>query len=206
MSRDNRWDYDYERMLDLAARIAGNGDQIDLSDRTAEGNKKAVALAGQIVADGIELRELLHTARRSLRRLVAEQEDQVSESAARTSRGRVSDRLPGFRKIITEYRDSGDPDKIADAAFILGMFDDIAEVGAEMNDRLHDAATVIERMANGASRAECSPELDRVIAALREIDGDEENEVDELQKRADEIYAADRAEDYNHMRDDDADA
>lgn len=90
----------------------------------------------------------------------------------RTPRGKVSDRLPGFRKIITEYRDSGDPDKIADAAFILGMFDEIAEVGAEMNDRLHDAATVIERMANGAGRAECSPELDRVIAALREIDGD----------------------------------
>ena len=58
--RPAAWDYDYERMLDLAARIAGNGDQIDLSDRTAEGNKKAVALAGQIVADGIELRELLH--------------------------------------------------------------------------------------------------------------------------------------------------
>lgn len=32
--------------------------------------------------------------------------------------------------------------------------------------RLTDAATVIERMANGASRAECSPELDRVIAYL----------------------------------------
>lgn len=54
------WDYDYERMLDLAARIAGNSDQIDLSDRTADGNGTAVALAGQIVADGIELRELLH--------------------------------------------------------------------------------------------------------------------------------------------------
>jgi hypothetical protein len=31
---------------------------------------------------------------------------------------------------------------------------------------LRDAATVIERMANGASRKDCSPELDRVIAAL----------------------------------------
>lgn len=38
-------------------------------------------------------------------------------------------------------------------------------------DRLRDAAVVIERMANGADRGECSPELDRVMAALREIDG-----------------------------------
>ena len=74
---------------------------------------------------------------------------------------------------------------------------------AEWEKLLLESATVIERMANGASRAECSPELDRVIAALREIDGDKENEVDELQKRADEIYAADRAQDYNHMRGDD---
>lgn len=88
----------------------------------------------------------------------------------KTSRQKVDARLPGFRKILMEMRNSGDPDRIADGAFILGMFDEIAEVGAEMNARLHDAAVVIERMANGASRAECSPELDRVIAALREID------------------------------------
>lgn len=88
----------------------------------------------------------------------------------KTSRQKVDARLPGFRKILMEMRNSGDPDRIADGAFILGMFDEIAEVGVEMNARLHDAAVVIERMANGASRAECSPELDRVIAALREID------------------------------------
>ena len=41
---------------------------------------------------------------------------------------------------------------------------------AEWEKLLLESATVIERMANGASRAECSPELDRVIAALREID------------------------------------
>jgi len=29
---------------------------------------------------------------------------------------------------------------------------------------------------------------------------------DELQRRADEIYAADRAQDFNHGKDDDADA
>ena len=70
-------------------------------------------------------------------------------------------------------------------------------MGDEITDRLRDAAIVIERMANGASRAECSPELDRVIAALKEIDGDEEHEMDELQQRADEIYAADQAEEAN---------
>lgn len=32
---------------------------------------------------------------------------------------------------------------------------------------LEDAATVIERMANCATRSECSPELDRLVAAFR---------------------------------------
>ncbi len=41
---------------------------------------------------------------------------------------------------------------------------------AALIDRLKDAAVVIERMANGAGRSECSPELDRVIAALNEIE------------------------------------
>ena len=89
-----------------------------------------------------------------------------------TARQKVDARLPGFRRILVEMRDSGDPDRIADGAFILGLFDEISDVGAEMTAALQDAATVIERMANGASRAECSPELDRVIAVLREIDGD----------------------------------
>lgn len=40
---------------------------------------------------------------------------------------------------------------------------------AEWEKLLLEAATVIERMANGASRDECSPELDRVIAALERI-------------------------------------
>ncbi len=35
---------------------------------------------------------------------------------------------------------------------------------------LLDAAVVIERMANGASRQECSPELDRVLAHIRRED------------------------------------
>ena len=86
-------------------------------------------------------------------------------------RSEVQQRLPGVHRILTEMRDSGDPDRIADGAFLLGMFDAMADVGAAMIDRLRDAATVIERMANGAGRAECSPELDRVIAALNEIDG-----------------------------------
>ena len=114
-----------------------------------------------------------------------------------TARQKVDARLPGFRKILVEMRDSGDPDRIADGAFILGLFGEIADVGAEMVDRLHDAAAVIERMANGASRQECSPELDRVIAALREIDGDEEDEMDELQRRADEIAKGDLAVEAN---------
>lgn len=88
-----------------------------------------------------------------------------------TARAKVDARLPGVRKILSEMRDSGDPDRLAEAAFLLGAFSDIADVGEEMIERLRDAAVVIERMANGATRAECSPELDRVIAALREIDG-----------------------------------
>jgi hypothetical protein len=83
----------------------------------------------------------------------------------------VDARLPGVRKILMEMRDSSDPDRIADGAFLLGMFDALAAVGDEMTDGLRDAATVIERMANGASRLECSPELDRVIALLRSIEG-----------------------------------
>lgn len=95
------------------------------------------------------------------------------QPAATTSpRAKVSARLPGLRKILTEMRDSGDPDRLADAAFILGTFDEMSTVQDETVERLRDAATVIERMANGAGRAECSPELDRVIATLREIDGD----------------------------------
>ena len=35
-----------------------------------------------------------------------------------------------------------------------------------LREALADAGVVIERMANGATRRECSPELDRVIAAL----------------------------------------
>ena len=40
----------------------------------------------------------------------------------------VSDRLPGLRKIITEMWESGDPDRLADAAFIMGLFDAMATV------------------------------------------------------------------------------
>ena len=99
--------------------------------------------------------------------------DKVTSAAfaSESARAKVDARLPGFRKILMEMRDSGDPDRIADGAFILGLFDEISDVGAEMAAALRDAATVIERMANGATRAECSLELDRVIAALREIDG-----------------------------------
>lgn len=96
--------------------------------------------------------------------------DHEATFAEPSARRKVSECLPGFRKIIVEMRDSGDPDRLADAAFILGMFDAMAEVGAGMIDRLRDASVVIERMANGASRAECSPELDRVITALNEIE------------------------------------
>lgn len=53
--------YDYERLFDLLTRIANCTSKIDLSDRTAEGNKTAVGLASQIVADGIELRGILHS-------------------------------------------------------------------------------------------------------------------------------------------------
>lgn len=48
------------------------------------------------------------------------------------ARTRVQNGLPGFRKIIVEMRDSGDPDRLADAAFIVGLFDAMAEVGEEM--------------------------------------------------------------------------
>jgi len=44
----------------------------------------------------------------------------------------------------------------------------------EAETLLRDAATVIERMANGASREACSPELDRLIAFLRVVAGEEE--------------------------------
>ena len=88
----------------------------------------------------------------------------------RSRRSEVQERLPGVAKILNDMRDSGDPDRLADAAFLLGWMDALADVGAEMIDRLRDAATVIERMANGAGRAECSPELDRVIDLLRRIE------------------------------------
>lgn len=41
--------------------------------------------------------------------------------------------------------------------------------GIDIIERFRDSCSVIERMANGANRQECSPEMDRVIAALREL-------------------------------------
>ena len=34
--------------------------------------------------------------------------------------------MPGVSKILNEMRDSGDPDRIADAAFLLGTLDDMS--------------------------------------------------------------------------------
>lgn len=42
-----------------------------------------------------------------------------------------------------------------------------AQTGYSSEDAVRDAAVVIERMANGASRAECAPEMDRFIAHIR---------------------------------------
>ena len=53
----------------------------------------------------------------------------VAAPAFLSPRAKVSARLPGFRKILTEMRDSGDPNRIADGAFILGLFDEISDVG-----------------------------------------------------------------------------
>lgn len=47
----------------------------------------------------------------------------------------------------------------------------LADYITHLEDRLSDAATVIERMANGASRRACSPELDRVIEAVNALPG-----------------------------------
>lgn len=58
-SRAAAMDYDYERLIDLAARIGNCAHKIDLSDRTAEGNSVAFALSAQIATDVIELQEIL---------------------------------------------------------------------------------------------------------------------------------------------------
>jgi len=91
-------------------------------------------------------------------------------SDARTARQRVDARIPGVSKILHDMRDSGDPDRLADGAFLLGFLDDLAAVQDETASVLRDAGVVIERMANGATRQECSPELDRVIDLLRRIE------------------------------------
>jgi hypothetical protein len=82
---------------------------------------------------------------------------------------KVTARLPGVHKILSDMRDSGDPDRLADGAFLLGTLDEMSDYVDALSAVFRDAAVVIERMANGASRSECSPELDRVIAALNEI-------------------------------------
>ena len=38
---------------------------------------------------------------------------------------KVQERMPGVSKILHEMADSGDPDRIADAAFLLGTLDDM---------------------------------------------------------------------------------
>ena len=42
-------------------------------------------------------------------------------------RRKVEARLPGVRKILTDMRDSGDPDRIADGAFLLGLLDEMSD-------------------------------------------------------------------------------
>lgn len=42
-------------------------------------------------------------------------------------RRKVEARLPGVRKILVEMRDSDDPDRIADGAFLLGMLDEMSD-------------------------------------------------------------------------------
>lgn len=40
-------------------------------------------------------------------------------------------RIPGLRKIVQDGRDSGDPDRLADAAFVLGWMSEVSDyVGA----------------------------------------------------------------------------
>jgi hypothetical protein len=40
---------------------------------------------------------------------------------------KVQKRLPGVKRILQEMCDSGDPDRIAEGAFLTGAFDDIAD-------------------------------------------------------------------------------
>ena len=56
-----------------------------------------------------------------------------------------------------------DPDS---PAVLAPLICDAVNAYSQLRELVRDAAVVIERMANGASRAECSPELDRIISAL----------------------------------------
>lgn len=104
----------------------------------------------------------------------------------------MSDRIEEIRGILygTEEREASDHLNIDDGKWLLAALGRVtqerdaalstgwaykeewmrAEAAErrvkELTERVNDAAVVIERMANGASRQECSPELDRVIAAL----------------------------------------
>ena len=56
-----------------------------------------------------------------------------------------------------------DPDS---PAALAPLICDAVNVYVHLRELVRDATVVIERMENGASREECSPELDRIISAL----------------------------------------
>lgn len=63
-----KFDYDYERLLDLTARIGGCAHKIEcgLPERTAEGNVSALQLSWQIEDDVKELRRILAARQRAI--------------------------------------------------------------------------------------------------------------------------------------------
>lgn len=57
----------------------------------------------------------------------SEHGDAAREHDLTALRQKVEARLPGVQKILTDMRDSGDPDRLADAAFLLGTLDEISD-------------------------------------------------------------------------------
>lgn len=86
---------------------------------------------------------------------------------------RVDARLPGLRKILTDMRDSDDPDRLADAAFLLGTFDDMSTCAdlilSERNALRADYETAVNRLGKFVSERDVlNAEVERLQAALRE--------------------------------------
>jgi hypothetical protein len=47
---------------------------------------------------------------------------------------KVEARMPGVRKILADMRDSDDPDRIADGAYLLGTLDEIGDYVALLRE------------------------------------------------------------------------